>query len=46
MVLVDTSVLLDVVQDDPGWGDWSQWQLEAANLRGPLAINTAIYAEL
>lgn len=46
MVLVDTNVLLDVVQDDPEWGDWSQRQLEAASLRGPLAINAVIYAEL
>jgi len=46
VVLVDTNVLLDVVQDDPEWGDWSQQQLEAASLRGPLAINAVIYAEL
>ena len=46
MVLVDTNVLLDVVQDDPDWGDWSQQQLEAASLRGPLAINAVIFAEL
>ena len=46
MVLVDTNVLLDIVQDDPDWGDWSQQQLEAASLRGPLAINAVIYAEL
>ena len=46
MVLVDTNVLFDVVQDDPDWADWSQRQLEAARLRGPLAINAIIYAEL
>lgn len=46
MVLVDTNVLLDIVQDDPDWGDWSQQQLEAASLRGRLAINAVIYAEL
>jgi len=46
VVLVDTNVLLDVVQDDPDWGDWSQQQLEAASLRGPLAINAVIFAEL
>ena len=46
MVLVDTNVLLDVVQNDPEWGDWSQQQLEAASLRGPLAINAVIFAEL
>jgi predicted nucleic acid-binding protein len=46
LVLVDTNVLLDVVQDDPEWGDWSQRQFEAASLRGPLAISAVIYAEL
>ena len=46
MVLVDTNVLLDVVQDDPDWGDWSQQQLEATSLLGPLAINAVIFAEL
>ena len=24
MILVDTNVLLDVVEDDPAWVDWSQ----------------------
>lgn len=46
MVLVDTNVLLDVVEDDPVWADWSQRQLEAASLRGPLLINPVVYAEL
>ena len=46
MILVDTNVLLDVVEDDPVWADWSLQQLEAARLRGQLAINAVIYAEL
>ena len=46
MILVDTNVLLDVVENDPVWADWSQRQLEAASLREPLAINAVIYAEL
>jgi predicted nucleic-acid-binding protein len=29
MVLVDTNVLVDVLQDDPQWGDWSTAQLRA-----------------
>jgi len=45
MILVDTCVLLDVVQDDPHWGDWSQAQLEHALGHGGLAINPVIYAE-
>lgn len=46
MVLIDTSVLLDVFTDDPDWADWSQRQLQAWAVRGPLVINPVIYAEL
>lgn len=46
MILVDTNVLLDVLEDDPQWAQWSQGQLEAAALRGRLAINAVIYSEL
>ena len=46
MTLVDTNVLLDVVTEDAAWADWSQRQLEAAAVRGPLLINDVVYAEL
>jgi predicted nucleic acid-binding protein len=46
LLLVDTNVLLDLVTDDPNWGDWSARQLEAASLRSQLIINPIIYAEL
>ena len=46
MILVDTNILLDIVQDDSNWADWSQQQLDAASLREPLCINPIIYAEL
>ena len=45
MILVDTCVLLDVVQADARWADWSQDQLELAAERGGLLINPVIYAE-
>lgn len=45
MVLVDTNVLLDVVQDDPQWGDWSEQQLRILSRVQPLVINPVIYAE-
>lgn len=45
MILVDTCVLLDVVQDDPEWAEWSLAQLERATGRGGLVINPVIYAE-
>ena len=45
MVLVDTCVLLDVVQADARWADWSQAQLERAAVRGGILINPVVYAE-
>lgn len=44
-ILLDTNVLLDVVTDDPEWADWSRRQMEIWALKGPLLINTVIYAE-
>ncbi len=46
MTLVDTNVLLDLVTDDPDWGEWSIARLEEAALKGPLYINDIVYAEL
>ena len=46
MILVDTNVILDVVENDPVWADWSQQQLETASLQTTLCINPVIYAEL
>jgi predicted nucleic acid-binding protein len=46
MVLVDTNVLLDVLENDAVWGSWSQEQLDIASATDSLAINSAIYSEL
>ena len=46
MVLVDTNVLLDVLQDDPQWAEWSIGQLRAQARVHALAINPVIYAEI
>ena len=46
MVLVDTNVLLDVLQDDPQWAEWSQSSLDKASLSDSLSINAVIYSEL
>ena len=43
---VDTNVLLDLATNDATWADWSERQLDAASLRGPLLINDVVYAEL
>jgi len=46
LILVDTNVILDVVENDPVWADWSEQQLEKASLQTILCINEIIYAEL
>ncbi len=46
MLLVDTNVILDVIQNDPQWAAWSQAQLDATSLKFTLMINPVIYAEL
>ena len=46
MLLVDTNVLVDVLEDDPEWADWSIGQLRAQSKIHRLVINPVIYAEL
>jgi predicted nucleic acid-binding protein len=46
MLLVDTNVLIDVLQGDPQWADWSIQQLRAQSQIHELTINPIIYAEL
>jgi predicted nucleic acid-binding protein len=46
MLIVDTNVLIDVLEDDPQWADWSIAQLRAQSQVHPLIINPIIYAEL
>ncbi len=37
--MVDSNVLIDVIENDPHWAEWSVAQLEAAMLDGGLVIN-------
>ena len=46
MLLVDTNVLIDVLEDEPEWADWSIAQLRGQAKIHPLTINPIIYAEL
>ena len=46
MLLVDTNVLVDILEDDPQWADWSLAQLRAQAQIHELLINPVIYAEL
>ena len=45
-MLVDTNVLVDVLENDPEWADWSVAQLRAQAQIHRLVINPIIYAEL
>ncbi|HEY2292754.1 MAG TPA: hypothetical protein VGM86_18790 [Thermoanaerobaculia bacterium] len=45
-VLVDSNVILDVVTDDPLWGNWSGTMLSQCADGGLLVINPIIYAEV
>lgn len=46
MLLVDTNALIDVLEDDPRWADWSIDMLRRQSQVHRLAINPIIYAEL
>jgi predicted nucleic acid-binding protein len=45
-VLVDSSVLLDIVTADPQWGAWSSEALATWAEHVPLYINVVIYTEV
>jgi predicted nucleic acid-binding protein len=46
VIVVDTCVLIDVLDADAQWAEWSRDQLDRWSSRGPLIINPVIYAEL
>lgn len=46
VTLVDSSVLLDILTDDPAWADWSSESLIQALDEGRLVTNPIVYAEV
>lgn len=46
MILVDTSILVDVLARNSQWSEWSLDQLELAAAHDNIALNDVIYAEL
>jgi predicted nucleic acid-binding protein len=46
VLLVDTNVLLDIVEHDPVWRDWSAEQLRDQKIVHELVISPVVYAEL
>lgn len=45
-VLVDSNVLIDVLEEDPRWFEWSAARLAAAVDTGSAVINPIVYAEV
>lgn len=46
MILVDSCVLIDVIEQDAIWSTWSQSSLDEWGRRGPVCVNPVVYAEL
>jgi predicted nucleic acid-binding protein len=46
VTLVDSSVVLDIVTEDPAWAEWSAEALAQARDDGLLVINPIVYAEI
>ncbi|HEX4661347.1 MAG TPA: type II toxin-antitoxin system VapC family toxin [Streptosporangiaceae bacterium] len=46
VTLVDSSVMLDIVTEDPAWAEWSADALAQARDDGLLVINPIVYAEV
>lgn len=46
MILVDSNILIDILDRDPTWFEWSLAQLEQAALAGQVVINPVVVAEV
>lgn len=46
MLLVDTNIIVDILESDASWFEWSARQLRAQRQVHELVINPVIYAEL
>ena len=46
MILIDSNVLIDILDNEADWFDWSMGQLENVTRMGPVAINHVVLAEV
>ena len=46
MIFIDANVLIDLIEEDQRWADWSETQLLAARQAGAMVINVVVYAEI
>ena len=44
MIFVDANILIDLIEENQRWADWSEAQLRAARQSGALVINVVVYA--
>jgi len=45
-ILIDSSVILDLCEDDPNWAEWSESTLHRYSITHTLYINPIIYSEV
>jgi predicted nucleic acid-binding protein len=46
MILVDSNIIFDIIDNDPKWGLWSVEQMRRCATTDDLAINAVVYAEI
>lgn len=46
MILVDSNIWIDLIQNDSEWVDWSLRQVQIARASNTVCVNSVIYAEL
>jgi predicted nucleic acid-binding protein len=46
MILIDSSVLIDITESPTEWSAWSENQVLRAKRQGDIAINLMVYAEI
>ena len=46
MIFVDSNVLIDLIESNSQWGDWSENQLALGRVTEGLVINAIVYAEI
>jgi predicted nucleic acid-binding protein len=46
MIIVDTNIILDILDRDPMWSPWSSQQLRQLSASNDLSINSIIYSEI
>ena len=46
MILADSNILIDIIERDPTWHDWSVGQMAEASRVGRVAINHVVVAEV